>query len=90
MNFNEISKDFSDVSEMCELKRTLQVTIKDTIYRVEVFYCHSNPNAEWTASIYSSYDGSYWTQLEEFPWIGEREEETAIRLSLNFLTERAT
>ena len=89
MNLTDILGDFGEFTEQYELRRTLNVVMNDTTYRVEVLYCCSNPNARWTARVYAEKDAS-WKRVVEFPWVADKDEESSIRSALNFLAERAS
>ena len=88
MDIKSILDNFKGITEQYEVRRTLDVVIRDESYRVEILYCYSNPNARWTAEVYRRGEQG-WDFFEDFPWVADRDEEAAIRSALNFLQERA-
>ena len=87
MKMSKVFTDFKKITARCELRRALEFIIGRASYRVEVFYCYSNSKSPWTAKTYSEKRGD-WKSIPDFPWVGERNEEAAIRTALNFLQER--
>jgi hypothetical protein len=86
-----ISKDASPIF-VDELGRTLQVSVSGGVgrglYRLEAF--RSNFNNNWTISayIYNSFTGWKLLDKSDFPYIQEKDEETAINNALDFLWKR--
>lgn len=85
----KIAKVFADcrkITTQCELRRTLEFMVGRSSYRVEVLYCYSKPKSPWVAQAYvEKREG--WKCVAEFPSIGERNEETAVRSALSFLED---
>jgi hypothetical protein len=86
MDFKEIPKAFASISGVYELRRVLEVTAGPGTYRVELMFNHLNANASWSARVYR--EGAAGLELEDFPWVDERTEDTAIHNALAFLEER--
>jgi hypothetical protein len=84
MKTSKLFRDFDLITMQCELRRTLQFTVGRATYRVEVFYCYSNPKSPWGAQVYSE-KGSGWKCLADSPRVSEKNEEAAIRAALSFL-----
>ena len=87
MKMSKVFADFKGINTQCELRRTLEFMIGKTTYRVEVLYCYSNPKSPWNAQAYSESHNA-WKCVSNFPWVGERNEEAAIRAALSFLEDR--
>jgi hypothetical protein len=88
MKLSAILHDFKNISEQYEVRQTLQLVVGKEDYRLEVLYCHSNPNARWVAEVSrGTPDG--WKPITDFPWVMERSDEAAIRAALNFLQDQA-
>jgi hypothetical protein len=86
MKISKVFSEFKKITVQCELRRTLEFVIGRATYRVEVLYCYSNPKSPWTAQAYSEKrDG--WKCIPDFPWVGEKNEEAAIRVALSFLED---
>jgi len=86
MDLPEIFRDFKQIEREYELRRTLEVVVRDTTYRIEVLYCYSNENSPWFPQVYSR-TSSNWKHLPHLGWVSERSEELAIRLALSFITD---
>jgi hypothetical protein len=86
MKTSKVFLDFNKISTQRELRRTLEFTIGRATYRVEVFYCYSNPKSPWVAQAYSE-KRSNWKSVPDFPWVSEKNEEAAIRAALSFLQD---
>jgi hypothetical protein len=86
MKMSKVFADFKKINTQCELRRTLEFMIDKTTYRVEVLYCYSNPKSPWSAQAYSESHNA-WKCVSNFPWVGERNEEAAIRAALSFLED---
>ena len=71
MKTSKVFLDFNKISTQCELRRTLEFTIGRATYRVEVFYCYSNPKSPWVAQAYSE-KRSNWKSVPDFPWVSEK------------------
>jgi hypothetical protein len=87
MKLANVFRDFKKISTQCELHRTLEFRINQADYRVEVLYCYSNPKTPWSAQAYSERQ-NVWRCVPEFPWVQEKNEESAIRTALSFLQDR--
>lgn len=87
MKMSKVFSDFKKITTRCELRRTLEFTIDRSSYRVEVLYCYSNPKSPWIVQAYSE-NRDCWKCVKDFPWVGERNEEAAIRAALSFLEEQ--
>jgi len=74
-----VFEGFEGLTAIQELRRTLELEVKGKPVRIEVWHCHSNPNAPWVARV---------PTFSEFPWVDERDEEAAIRTALSFIEER--
>ncbi len=86
MKISKVFSDFKKITVQCELRRTLEFVIGRATYRVEVLYCYSNPKSPWTAQAYSEKrDG--WKCIPDFPRVGEKNEQAAIRAALSFLED---
>jgi hypothetical protein len=85
---SKVFADFRNINTQCELRRTLEFMIGKTAYRVEVLYCYSNQKSPWSAQAYSERYNA-WKSVPDFPWVGEKNEEAAIRVALNFLEDLA-
>jgi hypothetical protein len=82
-------EDFKGITSVYELRRTLELEVKSHLVRIELWYWHSNPSCRWEARVYRRNEGAEtWKQWTEFPWVQERDEDTAIRQALNFIEER--
>jgi hypothetical protein len=88
MKMSKVFADFKKINTQCELRRTLEFMIGKTTYRVEVLYCYSNPKSPWSAQAYSERQNA-WKCVPDFPWVGEKNEQAAIRLALSFLEDLA-
>ena len=86
MKISKVFLDFKKVTTQCELCRTLEFVIAGTTYRVEVLYCYSNPKAPWIARAYSE-KRDEWKCVLDFPLVGEKNEEAAIRATFTFLED---
>jgi hypothetical protein len=86
MKISKVFPDFKKITTQCELRRTLEFTIGRATYRVEVFYCYSNPKSPWVTQAYSE-KRSGWKCIPDFPWVSEKNEEAAIRTALSFLQD---
>ena len=86
MKMSKVFADFKRINTQCELRRTLEFMIGKATYRVEVLYCYSNPKSPWSAQAYSESHNA-WKCMSNFPWVGERNEEAAIRAALSFLED---
>jgi hypothetical protein len=86
MKMSKVFADFKRINTQCELRRTLEFMIGKTTYRVEVLYCYSNQKSPWSAQAYSESHNT-WKCVPNFPWVGERNEEAAIRAALSFLED---
>jgi len=86
MNLEKILDNFEFI-ERHELRRSLDVVSGRTRYRVEIFHSYSNLSAPWTVRVSAEQDGQ-WKHLTDFPWVADRDEETAIRTALSFLAGR--
>jgi len=84
MKTSKVFLGFSHITTRSELRRTLEFNIGRATYRVEVFYCYSNPKSPWIVQAYSG-QRSGWKCISDFPSIGEKNEEAAIRAALSFL-----
>jgi len=62
MNFAELPKAFADVSGVYELKRTLELSMGSSSYRVELYLNHSNANAPWHGRVYEEV-GEKWEKI---------------------------
>ena len=86
-----ISKDPSSIF-VDELSKTLQVSVSGGagggLYRLEAF--RSNFDNNWTIFAYRHNAFSGWKPLgkSDFPYIREKNEETAINIALDFLWKR--
>lgn len=82
---------FKYIKSLYELRRTLQlVDANGQRFRIELWYCHTNSNAPWTAYVSIHQDEpSGWQEIPEFPWVEERDEATAIHQAVVFLEESA-
>ena len=88
MQLNVLVDDFNKIDEFYEVKRTLQVVIGDKNYRVNLLYrCCSDLSTPWKATVYDE-TTSGWKRDKKFPWVNERDEETAARVALRFLEDR--
>jgi hypothetical protein len=77
------------ITSVYELRRTLELDLKGHQVRIELWYCHSNANAPWEGRVYRRHEREgNWQRWTAFPWVQERNEETAIRQALAFLEER--
>jgi len=85
MKISKVFFDFKKITAQCELRRTLEFNIGRASYRVEVFYCYSNPKSPWIAQTYSEKRGGDWKSIPDFPLAGKKNEEAAIRTALAFL-----
>lgn len=88
MNFAELPKAFPTVSGVYELKRTIKFSVGSRNYRIEVYLNYMNANAPSHGRVYEEVD-ERWEKIPEFPWIDERDEDSAIRSALTFLEDRA-
>ncbi len=86
MKISKVFPDFKKITTQFELRRTLEFIIGRVTYRVEVLYCYSNPKSPWVAQAYSE-KRSGWKSIPDFPWVGEKNEEAAIRTALSFLQD---
>ena len=86
IDFPKMFKAFTAVSEGYEVRRTLEVVVGTSTYRIELLYSYTNANAPWNAHVYSK-KGEAWQRIADFPWVMERTEESAIRSALEFLEE---
>ena len=86
MKISKVFPDFKKITTQSELRRTLEFTIDRATYRVEVFYCYSNPKSPWVTQAYCE-KRSGWKCIPDFPWVGEKNEEAAIRAALSFLQD---
>lgn len=84
MQIRSILKDFGISSKAVRLPWVLEVTVGRKTLRIEVSKT-TNENAPWHADAYRK-SGKDWKQIAEFPWVDERERETAIRMALDFLS----
>jgi hypothetical protein len=87
MKMSKVFLDFKKITAQCELRRTLEFIIGRTSYRVEVFYCYSNPKSPWIVQPYSEKRSGDWKTIQDFPRVGKNNEETAIRTALSFLQD---
>ena len=87
MKISKVFSDFKKVTAQCELRRTLELIIGTASYRVEVFYCYSNPRYPWIAQTYSEKRNGDWKSIPDFPRVGKKNEEAAIRTALSFLQD---
>jgi len=83
-----IISDFG-ITAVHELRRVVEFELHAQQLRLEILYWHSNPKCPWVAQMLRR-DGAFkpWIPWEEFPWVEERDEETAIRTALGFADER--
>ena len=88
MKMSKVYADFKNINTQCELRRTLEFMIGKTGYRVELLYCYSNPKSPWGAQAYSERYNA-WKCVPNFPRVGEKNEEAAIRAALSFLEDFA-
>ena len=86
MKVSKVFPDFKKITTQCETRRTPEFTIGGAAYRVEVFYCYSNPKSPWVTQAYSE-KRSGWKCIPDFRWVGEKNEEAAIRAALSFLQD---
>ena len=70
----------------CELRRTLEFTIGRATYRVEAFYCYSNPKSPWVVQALCE-KRTGWKCIPDFPLVSKKNEEAAIRAVLHFLQD---
>jgi hypothetical protein len=84
MKTSKVFHDFNKITTQCELRRTLEFTIGRATYRVEVFYCYSNPKSPWVVQAYSE-SRTGWKCIPDFPSVSEKNEEAAVRSALSFL-----
>jgi len=89
MKLEEVFSVFKTFSEQYELRRVLEVVADDTTYRLEVLYSYSNPNGRWNVRVYSQVSTD-WKRETDFPWVSERNEESAIHTALSFLKDRSS
>jgi hypothetical protein len=86
-----ISKDASPIF-VDELGKTIRVSVSGGagrgLYRLEAF--RSNFNNNWTISAYRHDAFTGWKPIDksDFPYIQEKDEETAINTALDFLWKR--
>src|SRR5437016_13203589 len=86
MKISKVFADFKRINTQCELRRTLEFMIGKTTYRVEVLYCYSNPKSPWSSQAYCESHNA-WKCVSNLQWVGERNEEAAIRAALSFLED---
>jgi hypothetical protein len=87
MKISKVFSDFKKITAQCELRRTLQFIIGRASYRVEVLYCYSNPKSPWIAQTYSEKCSADRKSIPDFPRVGKKNEESAIRTALSFLQD---
>ena len=83
-------EDFKGITSVYELRRILELEMRGKPVRIEVWYWHSNPNAPWVARVHTRSEKSEtWKEWPEFPWVQQRDEDSAIRDALDFIGDRA-
>lgn len=86
---SSVLEDFKGITSIYELRRTLELEVREYPVHIELWYWHSNPNCRWEARVYRRTEGAEnWKRWSEFPWVQERDENTAIRQALSFIEER--
>ena len=65
VNMPDVFSD-SKFASYRELRRSLELTLMDVRYRIEVFYHYSNETNSWEVEIYSLQSGA-WTRA---PYLG--------------------
>jgi hypothetical protein len=85
VNTPDLFADFKFASYR-ELRCTLEMTVRDIRYRLELFYHYSNKTNPWEGEIYSLQSGA-WKVVTDFPNVPERKEESALRTALSFIQD---
>lgn len=86
---SSVFEGFKGITDVYELRRTVELDVKGQPIRIELWYWHSNKNCRWEARVYRRMNGSAnWVLWEGFPYAQDRDEETTMLSALNFLDER--
>lgn len=85
-----IISDFG-ITDVHELRRVVEFEMHGKRLRLEILYWHSNLKCPWVARMLRR-DGPFepWSPWEDFPWVEERDEVTAIRTALSFVEDRTS
>jgi len=83
VNVPDLFADFKFASYR-ELRCTLEITLMETPYRVELFYHYPNKTNPWEVVIYLRESGT-WKVVSIFPDVQEQKEESALRSALSFI-----
>jgi hypothetical protein len=85
LDLAEIFADFNFTSYR-EVGQALEMTLGAMQYRVELVHQDSNKTNPWGVKVYSMQSGD-WKPVTDFPWVQERNEGSALRLTLSFIQE---
>jgi len=85
---SSVLEDFKGMTPAYELRRTLELTVKGIPVRVEVWYCHTNQNAPWSARLHTRGEKPGTWKESELPSTDDRNEDAALRMALTFIEEQ--
>jgi hypothetical protein len=84
-NLPEIFADFQFTGYR-EVEGMVEMSLRNKRYRLQVLRDDSHKTNPWTVKVYSMRSGS-WKLVTDFPWVQEKEEETALRMALSFIQD---
>jgi len=50
-------------------------------------YSHTNAKAPWAVYVYETNENDAWEHIDDFPWVMERDEDSALRAAMTFLDD---
>lgn len=80
-------RQYSGITEAWELVRTGMVVINNTMYKLELWHSHSNPDIPYYVPVYVQQDG-VWKRMEDAPFAEAPDPEIAMGTAMAFLSER--
>lgn len=78
---------FPGLTESWELVRTGLVTIKEELYKLELWHSYSNPDVPYYVAIHVQEKG-IWKRISDPPFASGRNGDEALRDAMVFLSER--
>ena len=80
-------RHFEGITEAWELVKTGIVVVNETMYKLELWHSHSNPDVPYYVPIFVMQDG-VWKKWEDAPFSEGPEPDIALSTAMAFLSEK--